>query len=112
MPLNRKTRLLSAAALLLGLLVVSGWQPYDRLTWLLEIFPILIVSYRHFPLTALLYVGIFLHCIVLMAGGAYTYARVPLGFEIADLLFALIGSSLAVLTLPRLQDSQIARLDG
>jgi putative membrane protein len=92
MILDRETRLLSAAALLTGLLVISGWQPYDRLTWLLEVFPIvlalpvLVGTYRRFPLTGLLYFCLFLHAIVLMAGGAYSYARVPLGFEIADLL--------------------------
>jgi putative membrane protein len=92
MTLDRETRLLSAAALLTGLLIISGWQPYDRLTWLLEVFPILLAlpvlvgTYRRFPLTGLLYFCLFLHAIVLMAGGAYSYARVPLGFEIADLL--------------------------
>lgn len=81
-----------ALVVLIGLLVLSGWQPYDRTTWLLEIFPILIVlpiliaSRHRFPLTGLLYSLIFLHCIVLMVGGAYTYARVPIGFEVADLL--------------------------
>jgi putative membrane protein len=92
MTLNRNTRLLATVFVLAGLLTLSGWQPHDRLTWLLEVFPILlalpilIVSYRRFPLTDLLYVCLFLHAVVLMAGGTYTYARVPLGFEIADLL--------------------------
>jgi putative membrane protein len=73
-------------------LAVSGWRPYDRLTWLLEVMPILIVlpilwaTRRRFPLTTLLYAGILVHGIVLAAGGAYTYARVPLGFQIADWL--------------------------
>ena len=77
---------------LVALLVVSGWHPYDRLTWLLEVFPILIVlpilwaTRRSFPLTTLLYAGILVHGAVLAAGGAYTYARVPLGFQIADWL--------------------------
>ena len=43
-------------------------------------------TYRRYPLTTLLYVLIFLHAVVLMVGGAYTYARVPLGFWMADLL--------------------------
>lgn len=74
--------------LTLVLLILSGWQPYDRLTWLLEVIPVLIVmpllilSHERFPLTNLLYLGIALHAAVLMLGGAYTYARVPLGFEI------------------------------
>jgi putative membrane protein len=92
MPINRDTRLLLASVALTGLIAISGWQPYDRLTWLLEVFPILLAlpvligTYRRFPLTDLLYVCLFLHAIVLMTGGAYSYARVPLGFEIADLL--------------------------
>ena len=74
--------------LTLVLLVLSGWQPYDRVTWLLEVAPVLIVlpllllSQRSYPLTSLLYLCIFLHGAVLMLGGAYTYARVPLGFDL------------------------------
>jgi putative membrane protein len=81
---------------LLGLavvaLVVSGIHPYDRLTWLLEVVPILIgapiliATWRRFPLTPLLYRLMFLHALILMAGGHYTYARVPLGFWFRDLL--------------------------
>ncbi|MGY3930446.1 inner membrane protein YjdF [Aeromonas encheleia] len=82
---HQKLLLLS---LTLVLLVISGWQPYDRVTWLLEVAPVLIVvpllwlSNERFPLTTLLYLGIFLHGAVLMLGGAYTYARVPLGFDL------------------------------
>lgn len=74
------------------LLVVSGIRPFDRTTWVLEVFPILIAmpvlwaTYRRFPLTNLLYVLISCHAVVLMVGGAYSYARVPLGFQIQDLL--------------------------
>jgi len=77
---------------LVALLVLSGVRPYDRGTWLLEVLPVMIAlpilwaSYRRFPLTSLLYVLIFLHALVLMLGGAYSYARVPLGFQIQDLL--------------------------
>lgn len=66
-------------------LVVSGWRPYDRLTWLMEVapvliaIPILVATRRRFPLTTLLYWLIFAHALVLILGGAYTYARVPLG---------------------------------
>jgi len=69
----------------LAALALSGWRPYDRVTWLLEVAPVLIalpilVFTRHsYPLTTLLYVLIFLHALVLILGGAYTYARVPLG---------------------------------
>lgn len=83
---------LLALCILCGLLAWSGLHPYDRVTWLLEVAPILIAvpilvaSYRRFPLTRLLYLCIFVHALVLMVGGAYTYARVPLGFQLADLL--------------------------
>ena len=88
-----RTRTLSVfAALLLGILVYSGLAPYDRMTWALEVFPaavalvLMVATYRCFPLTTLLYVCIFVHCLVLILGGVYTYARVPLDFQIADLL--------------------------
>ena len=66
-------------------LAVAGWHPYDRVTWLLEVapvliaLPILIITRRSYPLTTLLYLLIFAHALVLILGGAYTYARVPLG---------------------------------
>lgn len=84
--------LLLASLLLLGLLAWSGWQPYDRATWAMEVAPVFIAlpllwaSYRRFPLSSLLYVCIFVHACVLMLGGAYTYARVPLGFALQDWL--------------------------
>jgi putative membrane protein len=71
-------------------LVVSGLHPADRTTWWLEIFPILIAlpillaTYSRFPLTDLLYALIALHALVLIVGGAYTYAHVPLGFWMQD----------------------------
>lgn len=87
----QRTRLLVIATVaLLGLLVVSGLRPFDRATWVMEVAPIVIAlpilwsTYRRFPLTTLLYVLIFLHALVLMVGGAHTYARVPLGFEVAE----------------------------
>lgn len=79
-----------ATMILVILLVISGIQPFDRITWWLEVMPVLIVlpllfaTYKAFPLTAILYVLIFSHAIVLIVGGAYSYARVPLGFEIAQ----------------------------
>jgi len=72
-------------------LVLSGIDPYDRVTWLLEVSPVLIgvlillLSHEHFPLTRLLYVLIAFHALVLILGGAYTYARVPLGFWVQEL---------------------------
>ena len=92
MTILRTRPLALASVALLALLALSGIQPYDRATWLLEVFPVIIAlpvmwaTYRRFPLTTLLYACIFLHAVVLMLGGAYTYARVPLGFQIADLL--------------------------
>lgn len=77
-------------AIIAIVLIISGIKPYDRMTWLMEVIPVLLVmpvlfmSFKKFPLTNLLYSLIFLHAIVLIVGGAYTYARVPLGFEIAD----------------------------
>lgn len=89
---HRKTALLALAALILVLLAWSGASPFDRATWALETFPVMLglivlpMTYRRFPLTTLLYLGLACHAIVLMLGGAYTYARVPLGFELAELL--------------------------
>jgi putative membrane protein len=89
---SRTRTLLVASIALLALLALSGIRPFDRTTWWLEIFPILIAlpvlwaTYRRFPLTDLLYVLIFLHALLLMTGGAYSYARVPLGFYLADVL--------------------------
>ena len=65
---------------------ISANHAYDPFTWVLEVFPaviavaVLIGAYRRFPLTNLLYGLIFVHSLILMAGGHYTYARVPLGF--------------------------------
>ena len=74
------------------LLVISGIGPKDRYTWILEVTPaiaaaiLLVATYRRFPLTPLAYRLIFLHACVLMLGGHYTYAEVPLGFWVRDLL--------------------------
>ncbi len=87
----RSRILVAAVSMLVAALVVSGVRPYDRLTWLLEVFPVLIAipllwaTYRRFPLSGLLYGCVFVHALVLILGGAYTYARVPLGFQIADM---------------------------
>ena len=87
----RKNLFLVLGLMVLLALVVSGARPYDRPTWLLEVLPVLMaasvlfLTYRRFPLTTLLYVLICLHALVLILGGAYTYARVPLGFWLQDL---------------------------
>lgn len=83
--------LLGLVAVTLPALVVSGIGPYDRLTWWLEVAPVIIVvpllvaTARRFPLTPLLYVLITVHALILMYGGHYTYARTPLGFWVQDL---------------------------
>lgn len=81
--------LVAAVALLL---VWSGIGPYDRLTWWLEVAPVLLAApvlfftARRFPLTDLLCVLIALHAAVLIVGGHWTYARVPFGYWLQDLL--------------------------
>jgi putative membrane protein len=72
-------------------LVASGIGPRDRATWWLEVAPVLIAvplliaTHARFPLTPLLEGLIFLHALILMLGGHYTYAQVPLGFWLQDL---------------------------
>ncbi|UCH75873.1 MAG: DUF2238 domain-containing protein [Rhodospirillales bacterium] len=74
------------------LLVVSGIGPVDRLTWVLEVapvaigIPLLLATRARWPLTILLYRLLFLHACILMLGGHYTYAQVPLGFWVQDWL--------------------------
>ncbi len=74
-------------ALLAGVVVVlcwSGWWPYDRFTWWLEVAPglaglaILLATYRRFRFTTLCYTLIAIHISILCIGGHYTYARVPI----------------------------------
>lgn len=92
MPSNRAKLLVLAAVAAVCFLAVSGWTPYDRVTWLMEVLPVMIalpvlsLTYKRYPLTSLLYVFIFVHAAVLMLGGSYTYARVPLGFQLQELL--------------------------
>lgn len=84
--------LLGYALLVLGALLYSGWEPFDRTTWWLEVLPVFIAlpllawTQRTFPLTPLLYLLITLHCLVLITGGTYSYARVPLGFWVQEWL--------------------------
>jgi putative membrane protein len=79
-------------SLFFAVLIWSGIEPKDRLTWVLEAGPamiglILIAKTRQsFPLTPLLYFWILLHCIVLMVGAKYTYAEVHLFDSISELL--------------------------
>lgn len=77
-------------ALVLVALVVSGVGPHDRATWWMEVapvmigIPILLVTATSFALTPMLYRLLFLHALVLLLGGHYTYAKVPLGFWVQD----------------------------
>lgn len=79
-------------ALALLALATSGIAPYDRLTWWMETLPVmlglalLVATHRHFPLTPLVYRLLFVHGLILMLGGHYTYARVPAGLWVQDAL--------------------------
>jgi putative membrane protein len=72
-------------------LVVSGIGPFDRGTWILEVAPVVIAApilyftWRSFRLTPLTYRLIFVHALILILGGHYTYAHVPLGFWLQEL---------------------------
>jgi len=87
----RKTEKVALVLVAGALLVLSGISPHDYGTWFLEVAPILLAAPilfatgQRFPLTALAYRLIFLHALVLMLGGHYTYAEVPLGFWVSDL---------------------------
>ena len=76
---NNRLPMVLLGIVLLGL-VWSGIGPHDRLTWVLEVLPVLIAVpllravARTFPLTPLAYVLIALHAMILMYGGHYTYA--------------------------------------
>jgi len=73
-------------------LLWSGISPKDQFTWFLEVFPALIaiivldITRKSFPLTPLVYVLILIHSLILMVGGHYTYAEVPLFDSIRDWL--------------------------
>jgi putative membrane protein len=79
-------------ALVLAALAVSAVGPRDRLTWWMEVapvllaVPVLVATRRRFPLTPVVYVLVAIHAAVLCLGGHYTYAEVPLGFWAKDLL--------------------------
>ncbi|MEV0176112.1 DUF2238 domain-containing protein [Streptomyces sp. NPDC050803] len=69
---------------------LSAWSPHDRTTWLLETvwvlvgLPLVVLARRRFPLTNLLCCLLALHALVLLVGGHYTYAEVPLGDWVRD----------------------------
>ena len=76
----------------LAVLIWSGSAPKDFVTWCLEVAPAVIggvvlwFTRERFPLTTLVYVLILIHCIILMIGGHYTYAEVPLGEWVRELV--------------------------
>jgi len=90
MPADRT--LITVCAIWMIALVASGIAPYDRVTWVMEVAPVLIAApilmatRTRLPLTTLVYVLIAIHGLILIYGGAYTYARVPLGFWLQELL--------------------------
>jgi putative membrane protein len=81
-----------ALAVAVAALAVSGIGPKDRLTWVMEVapvlvaLPILIATRRRLPLTPLLYGLLAVHAVILCLGGHYTYAEVPVGFWVRDAL--------------------------
>ena len=83
-------KLIALSLIWLVALALSGWQPYDRATWWMEVAPALIAlpilwwSKDRLPLTTLALILIGFHGLVLMLGGAYTYARVPIGFTVQE----------------------------
>lgn len=91
-PMSREKTLILSGLLLIGTMAISFAYAFDSATWLLEVAPVLIAlpllvaTYRRFPLTNLLYGLIFVHALVLIVGGTYTYARVPLGFWMQGVL--------------------------
>ena len=83
---------LALLAAVVAILVWSGIGPHDRVTWWLEVAPVLLVvplliaTARRFPLTRLLLWLIAVHAAILMVGGHYTYALVPAGAWASELL--------------------------
>lgn len=92
MSLTTLSSALKAGALLLVLILIyTGLMTTDRITWLMEVTPVAIVvplllaTHKRYPLTPLLYTLIFFHAIILMVGGMYTYAKVPIGFDVQEM---------------------------
>ena len=87
-----KKELLSLLAIVAAVTLWSWINPYDRLTWWLETAPVLIAlpilfaTRTNFPLTRLVYYLIAIHALILVVGAHYTYARVPIGFWLQDVL--------------------------
>ena len=73
------------------ILVWSAIKPHDYFTWFLEVLPALLavaifaLTFKRFRFTNLVYAVVWLHCIVLIVGGKYTYAEMPLFDYIGEL---------------------------
>ena len=86
------TILHTGAVFLALILIYTGISASEKITWLMEVTPVIIVvplllaTMKQYPLTPLLYTLIFLHAIILMVGGMYTYAKVPVGFQVQEWL--------------------------
>jgi len=82
-------------AIVVAALLWSAFAPRDRMTWFMEVvwvllaLPVITLHWRRFPLTRLLCWLLAAHALVLIHGGAYTYAQTPLGFWLRDAANAL-----------------------
>lgn len=89
MPISLRNSLLPVTSVLvMAALLWSGLAPFDRATWIMETLPVMLAypvlwfTYQRFPLTQLLYLLIAMHALILIVGGTYTYAHVPIGFDL------------------------------
>lgn len=84
-------KILVWVTIFLSVLAWSAIEPADRLTWWMEVIPalvgfgILVMTRQRFPLTGLVYMLILIHAVILMVGGHYTYAEVPIGDWLSEL---------------------------
>ena len=85
-------KILIWVSVFLSVLIWSAIEPADRLTWWMEVIPallgfvILLMTRQRFPLTGLVYILILIHAVILMVGGHFTYAEVPAGDWLRDLI--------------------------
>lgn len=89
MPISLRNSVLPVTSVLvMAALLWSGLAPFDRATWIMETLPVMVAypvlwfTYQRFPLTQLLYLLIAMHALILIVGGTYTYAQVPIGFDL------------------------------
>jgi putative membrane protein len=88
--MNRRREPLVLLATGILVLAWSAWHPKDRAVWLMEVAPaiaggaVLALTFRRFPFTPIAYRLMFFFALILMVGGKYTYAEVPIGFWVRD----------------------------